>query len=160
MNSATLDLLLSLLRSVRIMLVEDDEVLGSFLKACLEREYVCQTEWYKDGFSAVVAVNKSEEQPDLVLLNLRLPGLDGVEVLKRVRTKWPHVPVVVITGYFDSDLMTRAMDVGVFSVHAKPFKLDAVADIFTAFRISVRTRDREIQAASCPAPELAAQAAC
>ncbi len=71
-----------------------------------------------------------ESLADLVLLDMRMPGLSGVEVLREVRVMWPDLPVIVITGHCSEQDFQAAHDLGVNGYHAKPLNfLDLLADI-------------------------------
>jgi len=58
--------------------------------------------------------------PDVVILDLVMPGLDGVEVLKRIRQRQDFVPVIIMTGFTDSDRMKDALEYSPVTVLAKP----------------------------------------
>ncbi len=58
--------------------------------------------------------------PDVLLIDLEMPGMNGAEVLKEIRQNWGPVPVIVHTGYPDSELMRRALESSPFTVLAKP----------------------------------------
>jgi len=70
----------------------------------------------EEGFEAQAASTGGEaleamrqDRPDVVLLDLKLPGMDGPTVLKNIRADYGTVPVIIVTGYPDSDLMTEAL---------------------------------------------------
>jgi excisionase family DNA binding protein len=62
----------------------------------------------------------AHHSPDLILLDLKMPGMDGVEFLRQLRPKDPDVPVVVVTGYPDSDLVHQALSHAPIMMLAKP----------------------------------------
>jgi DNA-binding response OmpR family regulator len=59
-------------------------------------------------------------RPDVVVLDLNMPDVDGPEVLKQLRQRWESIPVLVFTGFPDGELMTRALESGPFTLLAKP----------------------------------------
>ena len=61
-----------------------------------------------------------QNTPDVVVLDLKMVGLDGPRTLKEIRKNWGHVPVIVYTGYPDGDLMRHAMESAPFTLLAKP----------------------------------------
>ncbi len=65
----------------------------------------------------------------MVFLDLKMPGIDGAELFRQIRITKPELPVIIITGYQDSDLMIRALDHGPLGVMSKPFRS---SDIITA----------------------------
>ncbi|HMK61434.1 MAG TPA: EAL domain-containing protein [Dissulfurispiraceae bacterium] len=104
-----------------IMLVDDDETMR-FLAAELLAEAGFKAEEIADGITAVESFEKI--QPDLVLLDVQMPGLDGFTVCERLR-KLPSgefVPILMMTGLGDSDSINRAYQVGATDFITKPFK--------------------------------------
>jgi len=80
-----------------------------------------------EGFNFVSAAGGEEalvmmeqDLPDIVLLDLQMPDLDGAATLKRIRERHGDIPVIVVTGYPDSDLMSKALEDGPFMLLAKP----------------------------------------
>src|SRR5579859_6261035 len=63
-----------------------------------------------DGASALHLVE--ELQPDVVLMDVRMPGIDGLEALERIRANWPRVSVVILTTYNDDELILRGLQAG------------------------------------------------
>ena len=62
----------------------------------------------------------ARDPPDLVILDLMMAGINGAQFLRELRTTHPSLPVVVVTGYPDSDLMAKAMNYGPLLLLAKP----------------------------------------
>ena len=117
----------------RILVVEDEADIFDVIHYNLTRE----------GFLVVGAPDGHEglrlarlESPDLVLLDLRLPDIDGFEVLESIRANVPSSPVVVITAYASIDVAVRAVRMGAEDLLAKPFKPDQI-------RVTVRNALRK-----------------
>jgi len=105
---------------LRILLVEDDKVLSKTLSLALQQSgYVVDP--VKDGASADAAL--THDVYDLVLLDLGLPGLDGIEVLKRLRARKYHVPVLIMTARDSLDDRVGGLDNGADDYLTKPFDL-------------------------------------
>ncbi|MBI2988971.1 MAG: sigma-54-dependent Fis family transcriptional regulator [Deltaproteobacteria bacterium] len=66
----------------------------------------------------------SLEKPDIVLCDLRMPGIDGMELLQKIKAEWPELPVIMITGYATIDVAVEAMRKGAYDFLAKPFPPD------------------------------------
>jgi DNA-binding response OmpR family regulator len=102
----------------RILLVEDDdtvaEVVDSYLRAAGMTVVRCA-----DGSSAVATALGSA--PDLVVLDVMLPGLDGYEVLRRLRDQAVTAPVIMLTALADEDDRVRGLEVGADDYLTKPF---------------------------------------
>ena len=104
--------------SARVLIVEDDEAIGRGLETVLvERGFAVQR--CLRGGPALVAVDA--ERPDLVLLDLGLPGIDGFEVLRQIRAFAPTLPVVVVSAHGDDTSKVRALDQGADDYVSKPF---------------------------------------
>ena len=102
----------------RILLVEDDdtvaEVVDSYLRAAEMTVVRCE-----DGTSAVATALSCA--PDLVLLDVMLPGIDGFEVLRRLRGQAVTAPVIMLTALADEDDRVRGLEVGADDYLTKPF---------------------------------------
>ena len=66
----------------------------------------------------------SLEKPDVILCDLRMPEIDGMELLEKIKTEWPGLPVIIITGYATIDVAVEAMRKGASDFLAKPFPPD------------------------------------
>lgn len=102
----------------RILLVDDEESLRLTLAANLELE----------GFEVVEAASAEEalsmidaQRFDLVLSDVRMPGVGGIELLRTLQKSRPDLPVVLMTAFTTEDSITRAIESGVFTVLHKPF---------------------------------------
>ena len=110
----------------KILLVEDEEPLRRVMKDLLEREGYQVVE-AADGVNALEQVDR--HAPDLILLDLNLPGLDGYEVLSQLRSRpiTAGVPVIVLTAKGDEDNEVRVLRLGANDFLTKPFRARALA---------------------------------
>lgn len=106
-------------RQPRVLVVEDDESVGSFLKQRLESDGY-HVERAADGATAGIAMWSS--MYDLVILDLSLPAVDGVELLKQVRTRDRSLPILVLTGRTQLEDRVEALDLGADDYLTKPFE--------------------------------------
>lgn len=106
---------------MRVLLVEDDEDLGRGVKAGLAG-YGYAVDWLKDGESANQALKM--ENFDAVVLDLGLPGIDGIKVLQNLRARGSLVPVLILTAKETIDDRIKGLDAGADDYMAKPFDLD------------------------------------
>ena len=106
-----------------ILVVDDEEVVRrSFQRVLANR--CCQVEAVGTGEQALQAM---ETRPyDIVLLDLRMPGMDGMSVLRTMKRRWPEGEVVVITGYPSVDTAKEAIRLGACDYLAKPLAPDEV----------------------------------
>lgn len=106
---------------MRILLVEDDRPLGEGIRTALKPEGYT-VDWLQDGASALHAL--SHESFDLAILDLGLPRLDGLEVLKRLRAAANAVPVLVLTARDATTDRVAGLDAGADDYLVKPFDVD------------------------------------
>lgn len=119
----------------RLLVVDDEPQIGRMLKPILGAEgYVVQMAG--DGPSALDAVAKW--RPDLILLELQLPGLDGFEVCRRIRD-WSQVPIIILSACDDEDTKVRALDLGADDFVTKPF---GVRELLARIRVGLRHQAR------------------
>ena len=109
-----------------ILVIDDEEVIRTLFKETLE-ELGYTVMVAETGFEGLELVKQRDF--NLVFLDLKMPGIDGAELFRRIRTIKPNLPVTIITGYPDSDMMARALAQGPFGVMNKPF---GESDIITA----------------------------
>jgi two-component system response regulator (stage 0 sporulation protein F) len=105
----------------RILIVDDEapvrEVLNDYF---VERGYVVFMA--SNGEEALAAFTR--EGPDVVLLDVRMPGIDGMQVLKRLREADPDVPVIMVTANEDLETARETLSIGAFDYVAKPFDFE------------------------------------
>ena len=110
------------LRRPRVVIIDDDtrvaSTLGDFVRAMMPQ---CSVETASNGEAGLAAVRR--ERPDLVLLDLRMPGIDGVEVVKRVRDIDAGIAVIMITGAGDLADASAALASGAQAYLHKPVDL-------------------------------------
>ncbi|MFZ4856261.1 MAG: sigma-54-dependent transcriptional regulator [Desulfuromonadaceae bacterium] len=106
------------MENCRLLIVDDEAVIRDGLKRVLEGEsFVVET--CSSGYSAIETMQQNDF--DLIITDLKMPGMSGIEVLKSVRTLQPHIPVILITGYAAVDTAVEAMKNGASDYIAKPF---------------------------------------
>ena len=107
-----------------ILVVDDDEVIRETLCELLSLEYVCQT-----AETAEEALAKLEAQVfDVVLTDVSMPGLSGMELLNRVLQLYPGTPVIMISGLSDQEQAQSLLKMGAFDYLLKPFRLEVVEE--------------------------------
>jgi len=106
-------------RRARVLVVDDESGIRRACKRILERS----------GFVAITANNgnealriMAEEGIDVVLLDIKMPGLSGIEVLKGIKQNYPETEVIMITGYATIQTVTEAMKIGAYDYLTKPFE--------------------------------------
>ncbi len=102
----------------RILIVDDDKDL-CFNLSCILKEEGHEVIAASDGKQALNAL--AENVPDLVLLDVRLPGMDGVELLEEMKKIEKNLPIIMLTAYSDVKSAVKAMKLGAFDYITKPF---------------------------------------
>lgn len=129
---------------MHVILVEDDESLGQAIEQALTRWSHAVT-WLRDGRLAAAAMR--DEIADLVLLDLGIPGKDGLDVLAEVRRAHVKTPVLIITARDTLEERIRGLDAGADDYLVKPFHLDELgARIRSLTRRMHGLADNRIQA--------------
>lgn len=109
---------------MRILLVEDDQMIGQGLQTALRQDNYA-VDWMRDGDSAAHALRTTAF--DLMLLDLGLPGRDGLDVLRELRARGDHIPVVILTARDEVRDRIAGLDAGADDYIVKPFDLDELA---------------------------------
>ena len=133
---------------MRILIAEDESIIRLDLRELLEGAGFEVCAEAKDGLEAVELAR--EQQPDLAILDVKMPRLDGIEAARRIMDERP-IPIVMLTAYGQDELVSRAIEVGVFGYLVKPFReSDLLPAIHTA-----RARHDELAALREEAESLA-----
>jgi len=122
-----------------VLLIEDDRTIANFIRVTLKaRDYVCLEA--ADGRQGLRLL--TQEAPDVVLLDLGLPDIDGTEVLREIRS-FSQVPVIVVTARDQESEMARTLDSGADDYLSKPFSMvELLARIRVALRHSAQVAGR------------------
>lgn len=119
----------------RILVVDDEDAIASALATLLE-QHGCDvvTAWSAD--TALAAAEAAE--PAVALLDIVLPGTDGLKLAGQVKARWPSCEIVMITGQSSVDSVVEAMHRGAFDYLAKPFR--SIEDVWTAVERALAKR--------------------
>jgi CheY-like chemotaxis protein len=123
--------------TARILLVDDEEVIHASVRKSLKRG-----DWTIDGaMNAREALAMLRETPyDLVISDLMMPGMDGLELLDEIRASIGEVPVIMLTGYATIRTAVKAMEMGAFDYIAKPPTREELSGVV---KRALRSRDTE-----------------
>ncbi|MBU8870335.1 MAG: sigma-54 dependent transcriptional regulator [Gemmatimonadales bacterium] len=123
-----------------ILVIDDEEAIRLFLEATLKDEGY-DVLLAANGQSAIELLGRSV--PDLVLLDLMLPDMSGIEVLKKIREMVPHLCVVMITAYSETDSAVQAMKLDAYDYVNKPIQLGKLFKVISrGLNESVEARER------------------
>ena len=107
----------------RILVIDDDPELVAVLTEHFSKAGYAVIGAHHGGDGLMLA---EHEHPDVVVLDIRMPGLTGVEVLQQLRLRWPDLPVVILSGAGDPQLAKSCLARGAFDYVGKPFDLNHV----------------------------------
>jgi len=107
----------------KILIVDDQFGIRILLNEVLQKEGY-DTFQAANGVQALEIVK--EHSPDLVLLDMKIPGMDGIEILKRMKVIDEDIRVIIMTAYGELDMIQQAMDLGALTHFAKPFDIDDI----------------------------------
>lgn len=119
---------------MRVLLVEDDPMIGDAVQGAL-RDASYAADWVKDGQTALATLGC--QHYDLVLLDLGLPGKDGLDVLSGIRSRNNPIPLVIITARDGLDDRLRGLDGGADDYLSKPFEM---AELLARMRAVLRRK--------------------
>ncbi len=103
------------------MLLDDEPIVGKRLKPALTK-LGCEVEVFENPVEAMARID--QKCFDIVVTDIRMDEMDGLQVLERVLSKWPETKVIMITGYAMMALARESMEKGAFDFIAKPFRPD------------------------------------
>ena len=124
---------------MRILVAEDETLIRLDLRTTLEEAGFDVCAEAKTGREAVELAQS--EQPDLAILDVKMPELDGIEAARRILAERP-IPIVMLTAYGQDELVSRAVEAGVFGYLVKPFREQ---DLLPAIH-AARARHEELAA--------------
>src|SRR5881296_2905255 len=133
---------------MRILVAEDETIIRLDLRALLERAGFEVCAEARDGEEAVALARETE--PEVAVLDVKMPRLDGIEAARRILDERP-IPIVMLTAYGQDELVSRAVEAGVFGYLVKPFREQ---DLLPAIH-AARVRHEELAALREEAESLA-----
>ena len=134
--------------ALRVLVAEDETLIRLDLKGLLEAAGYEVCAEARDGEEAVELARETE--PDVALLDVKMTRLDGIEAARRILDERP-IPIVMVTAYEQDELVSRAVEAGVFGYLVKPFREQ---DLLPAIR-TARARHEELTALREQADSLA-----
>lgn len=126
-----------------LLVVDDEKAVRYSFERIFENYYNVLTA--KDGRSAIEALDLNVGNIDVVFLDVRMPGMNGIEVLRKIRGKSKNIPVIIMTAFSDSNVAIEAMREGAFDYLLKPLRNEQLREVIEKALASARLR----QAAFC-----------
>jgi two-component system, NtrC family, nitrogen regulation response regulator GlnG len=134
-------------KSRTVWIADDDKSIRWVLEKALAKE-----SWQVESFDKPekLLARFNHERPDIIITDIRMPGMDGIRLLEEIKTRSPETPVIVMTAYSDLDRAVSAFQGGAFEYLSKPFDVDEV--------VSLVRRAMRTEAGTSPDAEPAATA--
>ncbi len=114
---------------IKLLIADDEKEFASTLVARLELRNF-KVSMVTSGIDALEALEK--DLPDVMLLDLKMPDLDGLEVLARLRVKYPKLQVIILTGHGSFEAGKEGMELGAYDYIMKPVDLSRLIEIVQA----------------------------
>ena len=141
------------MREIKLLLVDDEK---DFIKTLSERLNMreLKSDTAFSGEEAMAFVD--DKGPDIMILDLKMPGIDGMEVLRRVKQKYPDIQVIILTGHGSDRDEEEARRIGVFDYLKKPVDIDLLVDrIKRAHKLKFQQTMSAVAFAEAGEPEMA-----
>jgi DNA-binding NtrC family response regulator len=108
----------------KILVIDDEASITFVVKATLEDRYdVATTTSALSAFKYL-----SDHRVDLILLDIKMPHINGIEALEKIKKQYPEIIVIMMTAYASSNNMEKAMLLGAYGFISKPFEIDDLRD--------------------------------
>lgn len=111
---------------LEILILDDEEIVCARLKPALEKEGY-RVETFTDSLLAKQRIN--EQQFDIVVTDLRMAGIDGMQMFQFVKDRWPKTEVIIISGFTTVDIARQALQAGARDIISKPFKISQFKEL-------------------------------
>ena len=122
------------MKEMKVLLVDDEQTFVQTLSERLQMRDL-ENETVYDGEQALSFVD--DKEPDVMVLDLKMPGIDGMEVLRRVKKKFPDIRVIILTGHGTDRDEEESRRIGVFDYLKKPVDIEVLVS-----RIKAAHRDK------------------
>lgn len=110
----------------RVWIIDDDRAIRWVLEKALKQADM-EIESFESALGVLDAINR--KQPDALITDIRMPGMDGLDLLKEIHGKYPKLPVIIMTAHSDLDSAVSAYQGGAFEYLPKPFDVDEAVDL-------------------------------
>ena len=110
----------------KVWIIDDDRSIRWVLEKALEQENI-ESLSFENGDKVLNALNR--EIPDAIISDVRMPGIDGLSLLKKVHEVQPDIPVIIMTAHSDLDSAVNSYQKGAFEYLPKPFDVDEAVDL-------------------------------
>jgi DNA-binding NtrC family response regulator len=126
-------------RQLEILVLDDEEIVCARLKPALEKDGY-QVETFTDSW---LAKQRLEEHSfDIVVTDLKMAGIDGMDLHRFIKDKWPKTRVIIISGFATVEITREALQAGVRDIIAKPFKIGQLKELIDKVSAEIGNSDK------------------
>ena len=115
----------------QILIVEDDNAIGNLISTTLETQ---SYQYHRAKTGAAAVLDAVSHHPDVIILDLGLPDMDGIDIIRKVRS-WSNVPIIVVSARSEDRDKVGALDAGADDYLTKPFSVD---ELLARLRVALR----------------------
>lgn len=125
---------------MKLLIVEDEQIIRDGI--------ISHPDWMEMGVREVRAAASAKDafeilesfQPDLIISDIQMPGMDGLTMCRKIRENYPHIQIIILTGYDEKEYLKEAIDIGVVSFVEKPLSLTVLRRAVEKARNNIRER--------------------
>jgi DNA-binding response OmpR family regulator len=122
------------MKEIKILLVDDEEYFVNNLSKYINKIRSLEADFVLNGEAALKLIQN--EAPDVIVLDMKMPGIDGTEVLRRVKKAYPDVQVIILTAYGSEKDKKESLRLGAFGYLQKPININELVQyIQRAYKI-------------------------
>ncbi len=128
----------------KIWIVDDDQSIRWVLQRALEKANMSVAVF--EGASELLnSLNKTNDKPDAIISDIRMPGMDGFELIKAIHKEHPNLPVIIMTAHSDMDSAMSAYESGAFEYLPKPFDINEAVDLARRASASNKSPEKQVE---------------
>ena len=125
---------------MKILITDDEQVIRDSLESYLSQDgYECKT--CEDGHQALSLI--PEMEPEVVITDFNMPGMNGIELLKTIKDRFPEIHVIVLTGFADVDNAINAVNLGAYAFFRKPMNMNELSKTLNEIKADHQEVNRE-----------------
>jgi DNA-binding NtrC family response regulator len=125
------------MNKLRIMVLDDEPIVCKRLKPALEKQGY-EVDTFTQSSEAMEQIKQVEY--DIIITDLKMKGINGMQLLGEAKRLWPKTEVIVITGFATMETAKESFHHGVFDFIAKPFKLSEIQEVVSRAEVKIRGR--------------------
>ncbi len=143
-------------RTENVWIIDDDRSIRWVLERALAQADI-QTTSFETGDSALAQLERS--QPEVIISDVRMPGIDGLSMLEKIGERWPDIAVIIMTAHSDLDSAVASYKGGAFEYLPKPFDIDEAVSLVKRAQVHVHEQQQNTPVPAAPAtPEIIGEA--